>query len=370
MLKGVIIVKTMPEDEVIQKIAVVAEKTLVATGVLRIERIELSPLLELNSQVQLVKYPDLEIYVRAGGGEEFKLIFEVKSLVQPRYINIVSAQFRALMESKKNWYGILGAPYISKESMLLCRENGIGCMDLAGNCYLSFNGVYINIQGKKNPYQQKRPLKSIFYSKSTRVLRVLLSEPARNWRLQELASEAQVSIGLASNVRRRLIDYDLVILDDEKAGFKLKDPQRLLKEWAKNYSYRDNDVTNFYSLDKTQVIEDKVADYCKEEEIKYAFTLTSGANLAAPFLRYNRVFFYTDSVIDPIAEVLGWKEVSSGSNISVLKPYDEGVFYGQQLIKKKKVVSDLQLYLDLQSYEQRGQEAAEYLLAEKLAKNW
>jgi len=34
------------------------------------------------------------------------------------------------------------------------------------------------------------------------------------------------------------------------------------------------------------------------------------------------------------------------------------------------VVSDLQLYLDLQSYEQRGQEAAEYLLAEKLAKNW
>lgn len=64
------------------------------------------------------------------------------------------------------------------------------------------------------------------------------------------------------------------------------------------------------------------------------------------------------------------KEVTSGPNVSVLEPYDEGVFYGLQEIDGTNVVSDIQLYLDLKNYKGRGEEAAEFLYEQRLRKLW
>ncbi len=70
----------------------------------------------------------------------------------------------------------------------------------------------------------------------------------------------------------------------------------------------------------------------------YAFTLTSGASLTAPFLRYNRVFIYFQGSSEKLAKDLDFKKVASGPNISILQPYYEGVFYDIQKIEGKKVV--------------------------------
>jgi hypothetical protein len=88
--------------------------------------------------------------------------------------------------------------------------------------------------------------------------------------------------------------------------------------------------------------------------------------LVAPFLRYNRAFSYILGDIETLAKDLNFKEVSSGSNISILQPYDEGVFYKEQVIGGVKVVSDIQLYLDLISYKERGEEAAKFLYEQSL----
>ena len=92
--------------------------------------------------------------------------------------------------------------------------------------------------------------------------------------------------------------------------------------------------------------------------------------MVAPFLRYNRVFIYILGKIESFAKDLDFKEVSSGSNISILQPYDEGVFYKEQVIGGTKVVSDIQLYLDLISYKERGEEAAKFLLEQRISKSW
>ena len=99
-------------------------------------------------------------------------------------------------------------------------------------------------------------------------------------------------------------------------------------------------------------------------------TLTSGASLVAPFLRYKKAFAYIENSIEEVASNLGWKEVPSGSNITVLEPYDEGIFYGLQEINGIKVVSSIQLYLDLKGYKERGEEAAQFLLENVLRKQW
>ena len=71
-----------------------------------------------------------------------------------------------------------------------------------------------------------------------------------------------------------------------------------------------------------------------------------------------------------VAPTLGLKEVSTGPTVTLLQPYDEGVFYGLQTVEEAKVVSDVQLYLDLKSYKTRGEEAAEFLLKNRLEKTW
>jgi len=87
-------------------------------------------------------------------------------------------------------------------------------------------------------------------------------------------------------------------------------------------------------------------------------------------VRIKRIFTYVNNNIDRMAKDLNFKEVSTGSNISFLEPYDEGVFYYLQKVNGVKVVSDIQLYLDLQSYMKRGEEAAKFLLERKLRKQW
>jgi hypothetical protein len=132
-----------------------------------------------------------------------------------------------------------------------------------------------------------------------------------------------------------------------------------LREWAQEYCYRHNESSEYYSLDKIEVIENKLAEYCDKAGTAYAFSLTSGAALVAPFVRYKRVFAYIDGEADAIGDALGWKKVASGANISLMKPRDEGFYYGARDINGRSVVSDVQLYLDLQRYEPRGEEAAE-----------
>ncbi len=141
-------------------------------------------------------------------------------------------------------------------------------------------------------------------------------------------------------------------------------------KWSNNYNYKENKIRNFYSLTNERTLEEKLIKYFKKRRISYAFTLTSGASRVAPFLRYKTVFAYVIDDFNRLTRDLNLKEVTSGPNVSFLEPYDEGVLYGQQEIKGAKVVSNVQLYLDLQSYKERGEEAAKFLLEQRLRKQW
>ena len=68
--------------------------------------------------------------------------------------------------------------------------------------------------------------------------------------------------------------------------------------------------------------------------------------------------------------LLDLKEVESGANIMLLGPYDEGVFYGTQVIDDIRIVTPLQIYLDLIGYKGRGEEAAEVMLRDVIKPKW
>jgi hypothetical protein len=126
-----------------------------------------------DQQVQ----PDLIVEVKTKDKKKYFIVFEVKSAGQPRYTRMAVNQLKYMVSNRKNYYGVFAATFISEESKQICSENGIGFIDLAGNCLFKFDNVYISIEGRPNLYPNTRPLKSIFSTKSTRALRVFLCNP-------------------------------------------------------------------------------------------------------------------------------------------------------------------------------------------------
>jgi hypothetical protein len=265
-------------------------------------------------------------------------------------------------------YPVFAAPYISEKAAEVCEADGIGYIDLAGNCLLKFDGIYIERGGSPNPFSEKRELRSLFSPKATRVLRVLLDLPSRAWKLQDLAREAQVSLGQASNVKRLLGAKEWI--RESREGLTLIEPERLLLEWAQSYSYRKNNPRDFFSLLDLSNLEASLAETCKKKGWRYAFTGFSAAARLAPAVRYSRAMMYFEGDIQALSAELNLKEVPSGPNLTVLAPYDEGILYGLKELGGYCLASPAQVYLDLASFRGRGEEAAEAILREVLKPKW
>jgi len=260
------------------------------------------------------------------------------------------------------------APYISPQSAEICAKEGVGFLDLAGNCRLSFGQIFIRRESNRNPFAQKRDLRSLYAPKSTRVLRVLLMRKFDWWKTQALADEASVSLGQVANVKKLLLDREWIAEGDE--GFRLTNPQDLLTDWTENYTYRKNTVRDFYSMMGTDEVEDVFAKACRELDIPYAFTCFSGARRVAPAVRGQRTMAYVSTISAALLEQVGLKEVQSGANVSLIIPYDEGVYYEAREMNALRIVCPVQLYLDLKGYKGRGEEAAEAVWKQELSKLW
>jgi hypothetical protein len=311
--------------------------------------------------------PDFLVLVEAANGQR-NLIIEAKSSGQPRVARRAIDQLRVYSEGVPNPYPVLLAPYVADATAQLCARDGVGYIDLAGNCRLSFGQVYIEQCGKENPFSEKRELRSLYSPKAERVLRVLLTSPRKAWKVQELASEADVSLGLASKVKQILKLREW--LAPQSKGVRLLDPEAALTEWAGEYRYSKHCAVDFYSLVSGNELEKQVALAAKTSDIRIALTGFSAAVRYAPAVRYRRSMIYCAGEATAIAQKLDLKQVSSGANLTLIQPYDEGVFYGVEPRDGLPVVSAIQTYLDLMKQSARGEEAAAALLQEAIRPSW
>lgn len=360
MVKQNYLVKQVPERDLLKT----AQKSIVSvlSEVPFIELKESKANVRIdNKQVDMI----LNLFV---SGKPAKFIVEVKSQGEPRFIRIASAQIRSYLKNIKDAYGIIVAPYISDASRQICKEAGIGCSDLAGNAFMSFKNIFIDRSGRPNPFAVARLAKSVFSPKSSRILRVLLSDPLKRWYVEDLSQEAGISIGLTSRVKQTLLSQEWI--KEKNKSFYLVKPGEVLNQWVNNYSYEKNPGFPFYSGLSEEQIEAAIKKECEKKKYRYGLALFSGARKVAPFVRFMRFFSYVAGDIEDIAKALQFKKVESGANVTLLQPYDEGVFYGLQDINGINVVSDIQLYLDLKSYKGRGEEAAHAIFEQKIKPKW
>jgi len=298
---------------------------------------------------------------------KLELIVEVKSSGQPRIVREAVGAFLMLKRAIPSAYGIVAAPYISAESASILLAENVGFVDFAGNCRINFGGVFIERSGQTASPKAKREQRSLFTPKASRVLRVLLENPKKKWRISELAKEAGVSLGQTFNVKKLLLDREFVEVDDD--GIVLKAPEMLLSGWAVAYVSGKNSRA-YFSLKSPVEFEAELASLCTRRKIAYALTGFSAALRYAPMVRSSRAAAYVSGNLDEIAEELGLKEVSSGANVLLEFPYDESVYYVAEEIDGMKVVSPIQAYLDLVGFRGRGDEAAQAIWERKIKTTW
>ena len=299
----------------------------------------------------------------------YQFVLEAKSSGQPRYARDAANELLLIQKNYPDRYGVLVAPFISKEAAKICEDANIGYLDLSGNCRLAFRNIFIEKSCQPNKFTAKRELVSLYSPKSERILRVLLTYPYQPWRTVELAEKAKVSIGLISYVKKQLEGREWIQTGED--GFSLRQPEALLEEWSNNYSYKKNEITDCYTLSSPVDLERIVKNFSSaNSEITYALTGFSAASYYAPMVRNQRSMIYLSDISDFVIQQLNLKPVTSGANVSLLKPYDNGVFWNSQEANGFLVVSPIQAYLDLKNYRGRGEEAADAIYKEVIQKQW
>jgi hypothetical protein len=111
----------------------------------------------------------------------------------------------------------------------------------------------------------------------------------------------------------------------------------------------------------TRKVIGELARVAHAEGRRYAFTLHSGAALVAPNVRFPALHCYVEGGPEPIVRALGLRPAEGEGNVSIMAPYDEGVFYALMNKSGLPVVCLPQLYADLYHYERRGREQAAHL---------
>jgi hypothetical protein len=302
------------------------------------------------------------------GEHQHLIVLEVSSLGQPRQIRASVTRLAEIRRDLPRAYPVAAAVYIGPQSARILKNHGLGYIDLSGNCHIALENVLIEKEGKRNIRPSTRPLRSLFAPRATRVVRVLLADPARAWRLEELAKAATVSLGHSHNVVKRLEDLAWAE-HDENQRIHLTKPSDVLDAWTDSYTYRENEIASYFAPERiTRKFLGEVAHAAVAAGRRYGFTLNAGLSLVAPQVRIPTIHCYLEGDPAPVASALGLRPSAEADGmLHLLTPYDPGVFYG--LLEKGglKIVSLPQLYADLAHYERRGAEQAEHLRREAMS---
>ena len=211
--------------------------------------------------------------------------------------------------------------------------------------------------------------RSLFRDKSTFILREMLHTPDRDWKVRDFVKKCKISIGLASRTLSFLDKLGFAErVNQGRIGYtRLIKKEELLELWIKNYDFSLNKVYSFYSPDKN--ILGKVRLFLREKGLDefYALTLHTGANFITSYMFTEDIYLYLNHynfsvIISEMQDRILLKQLIRGGNVHFVYPYyRNSVFHNVRKIATYRVVSNLQLYLDLYDFAPRGREHGEYL---------
>lgn len=125
-------------------------------------------------------------------------------------------------------------PQLMKELI----QNGINSLDIAGNCQIKVEGLFVHIEGKRQALKDSIAITTknrLFQETGLKIIFRLLNDPEWiNLPYRQMQVSANVSLGSVNIIMNELIDSGYV-LKTEKGKF-LKNKKDLLERWIMGYN--------------------------------------------------------------------------------------------------------------------------------------
>lgn len=330
-----------------------------------------------DATLERIESPDERVDFTARlciAGKELKVLGEIKAVGEPWAIRVAIHQLREYQRLYPEYTPVLVAPFVGPRGRQLCKEHGIGYIDLSGNCYLEWNGIFIDKIGRGDRFHEVKEIKRLFSDKASLIVRAVVESPNERHGVRKLSRQLGVSPAWTSQVLIGLVRAGYAARTNREIY--ISRPSDLLEDWAESYYFsRRNDVYSFFCDAPTpQALISRIAAIDGAGERRYALTLHAGASLVAPFAKFHEVHMYVDPWEHRVETERFWMEalelekVDRGGNMYLVWPYYKyGAFYGVREVNGVSVVSDIQLYIDLYNFPMRGREQAEHLMRKRLA---
>ena len=265
-------------------------------------------------------------------------------------------------------YRVITAPYISEASARICEKAGVGYCDFSGNCLIQTDFIYISSKGNPNLYPSDNHAKTIFKSSAkttSLILRVLMKDVSKTWKIKELAETVGCSIGMVFRVKTYLCEQSWATMDS--AGLHITDAEALMREWSR--AYETPDSINCYTLDSISLFEEKCFKAFKEHSIRLCLSGFSGGVRYTPVVRSTKAHVWVAREdLSDFLTLTGCKRVDSGANVTVYIADSEEVFADRRVINKSSVASPVQVFLDCMQLKGRGEETAEAVLSKEICR--
>lgn len=346
-----------------QKIRKELERSL--KGLLSLEdlKINLVPSSTLNNS----DLPDLIAQVRYGE-LRFQLIIEIVPQTSLPVLKNKISRLKEITNKSEDLVPVLAAPYLSHQRQNICRDEGVCFIDLSGNVFIKFKSVYVERTGFPNKFPEERKGRGPFSDKASVILRIILKGGGHLWGVRELAQRVHLDPGFVSRMARELEKRNYIARIDSK--IKLRDPEGILDDWVRNYNFHKNKKFSYFVVAPSSIdILRKLRSLKIPSSVDYALSVQAGGNLVAPYSAYQEVHMYVgnEKALEYFKKGMNLRSAEQGANLILMLPYyRHSVFYDSRIIEGLRVVSDIQLYLDLHGYPIRGLEQAEHLLDKKL----
>jgi hypothetical protein len=301
-------------------------------------------------------------------GLSFRLIIEAAAQNSlPVFKNKV-VKLKAEAGNHNDAVPVLVARYLSPQRRSMCQDEGICFIDLSGNVFIKHKSFYVEKIGFPNKFPEERKGRNPFSDKASLILRAILKGGEHLWGVRELAKATHLNPGYISRMARELEDLNYITRVNSK--LKLRDPEGILDDWVRNYNLRKNRQSGYFLMagNSAEILE-RLRSLELPDSIDYALSVQAGANLVAPYAVFQEVHIYVgnEKALAYFKKQLKLNKAEQGANIVLMLPYyKHSVFYDSRTLKKLRVVSDVQLYLDLHGYPIRGLEQAEHLFNKKL----
>ncbi len=307
-------------------------------------------------------------------GSRYALLIEIKPNGAPRFARSAIYQLESYIahlhrsehqDDTRRFIPMLVSSYLSPESRSICLDHNVAYLDLYGNAHLAFGPVYIERSVPDRPKSEARAQRSLFTPKAGAILRVLLRDPARAWRVTDLAEAANASLGHVSNVRKALLDREWVEIGED--GLVLVQPDALLKSWRENYRQPAGHHISGYTILHGDQLRDRLSGSLNPgPQPPHAICASnSAAEWIAPYVRGGTHSFYADEPGARILqEALQLTHAAQGANVILRIPNDETLF--EDAVEPAPGIfcaNPVVTYLDLWNGNDRDREAADHMAA-------